>query len=372
MEHSRRDFLKYVMALSATGVAIDPLRVVAATASSQEFLVVGSLSKAVCANLTKQTAKHIEIGFLAHSLLRHPKYPMRYLAMEKWGPHAAVVDFDTEEVKQLSSGGKNHFYGHGRYVAEKKAFYVSRVSLDTGKGYMVAYDHETFEPGEAILTTPGGLHECHRMADNTFAVTSSGMKADDYGDPRKGNRVAKSALTFVDIIGSGKVTRELTIDDKEQIIGHFEVTKHGKIIALTSPVRQFKGNDMRTASKDNSGYIYISKDGKEPLKLLDWGYQLNRQIKGEILSIALNDDHTRAAVTNPLAGNVMLLDIVNDKVIRSIDAPFRGIVWDPTLKGYIGSERNLVWIDPDFKKMTRLPIECKPGFSSSHSIFETV
>lgn len=372
MEHSRRDFLKYVMALSATGVAIDPLRVVAATAASQEFLVVGSFTKAVCANLTKQTAKHIEIGFLAHSLLRHPKYPMRYLAMEKWGPHAAVVDFETEEVKHISSGKQNLFYGHGRYVEEKKAFYMSRVSLETGKGYMVAYDPETLEQGEAILTTPGGLHECRRMPDNTFAVTSSGMKADDYGDPRKGHRIAKSALTFVDIINTGKVTKELTIDDDKQIIGHFEVTKHGKIIALTSPTRQFLGDDMRTASKDNSGYIYISKDGNEPLKLLDWGYKLNRQIKGEILSVALNDDHTRAAVTNPLVGNIILIDLVNDKVIKSLDAPFKGIVWDPTLKGYLGTDQNLVWIDPDFNKMTRLPIECKAGYSSSHSIFETV
>ncbi len=373
MEHSRRDFLKYVMAFTASaGIAIDPLRVLAAASSAQEYLVVGSFTKAVRANLTQQTVKQLEIGFLAHSLLRHPKYPHRYLAMEKWGPNAAMVDFETDEVRKIPSGNKYSFYGHGRYVPEKNAFYVARVSVETGKGYLVAYDPETYEVKESIHVCMGGLHECRRMPDNTYAVTNSGIKADDYGDPRKGHRVEPSALTFVDIVGGGKVVKQLPIEDDQQIIGHFEVTKHGQIIALTSPSRQFLGQDMRTASRHNSGYVYFSPDGKQPLKIMDWGHRLQTQIKGEILSVALNEDHTQAAVTNPLAGNVVLIDMEKQSVIRSLDAPFRGIVWDPVSKGYIGSAEKLVWIAPDFSKMTKLPIENKAGYSSSHSILETV
>ncbi|MDX1921784.1 MAG: DUF1513 domain-containing protein [Alphaproteobacteria bacterium] len=361
------------MALTAsTGLAIDPLRVFAAASTVQEYLVVGSYTKAVRANLTQQTVKQLEIGFLAHSLLRHPKYPHRYLAMEKWGPNAAMVDFETGEVKKVLGGENQHFYGHGRYVPEKNAFYVSRVSVETGKGYLAAYDPETYEAKDAIHVCMGGLHECRRMPDNTYAVTSSGVKADDYGDPRKGKRVEPSSLRFVDIVGSGKVVRDLSIQDDKQVIGHFEITKHGQIIALSSPLSQFLGGDLRTASRNNAGYVYFSRDGKEPLKEMDWGHDLQMQIKGEILSIALNEDHTQAAVTNPLAGNVVLLDLEKQKVIKSVEAPFRGIVWDPLSKGYIGSERHLVWIAPDFSKMTKLPIENKAGYSSSHSILETV
>lgn len=372
MEHSRRDFLKYVMALSTAGSTISPLRAMAAASISQECIVVGSLNKAIFANLTSQKTKEIDLGFQAHTFIRHPNYPSRYIGMEKWGPHAAVVDFHTEKVTPISSDGNNWFYGHGQYIEEKGMFYLARVSIETGKGYYVAYDPETYKPGEEVYVTPGGLHDCHRVADKTLAIATSGIKANEVGDPRKGTRVTKSSLAFVDIAGKGDVVRELTIDDDQQVIGHFQVTKHGKIIALSGPLRQMEVGDMRTASKDNSGYVYISKDGKEPLKLLDWGYQLNRQIKGEILSVALNDDHTRAVVTNPLAGNIILIDLVNDKVIASIDAPFRGIVWDSELKGYVGSERDLVWIDPDFKKMTRLPIISKVGYSNAHSIIVSV
>lgn len=371
MDHSRRDFLKYVMAISAAGSALRPLHVMAA-AASQECIVVGSLNKAVFANLTTQKTKEIELGFPAHTFIRHPKYPSRYLGMEKWGAHAAVVDFDTEKVTPISSAGNNWFYGHGRYIEEKGMFYLARVSLDTGKGYYAAYDPETYKPGEEVYVTPGGLHDCHRVADKTLAIATSGIKADEHGDPRKGTRVAKSSIAFVDIAGKGDIVRELTIDDPQQVIGHFQVTKHGKIIALSGPLRQMGTADMRTADPNNSGYVYISPDGVQPLRVLNWGKDLGREIKGEILSVTLNDDHTRAVVTNPLAGNIVLIDLVNDKVLKSIDATFKGVVWDNTLKGYIASNERLVWIDPDFTKMRLLPNECKVGFQNPHSIIEIV
>ncbi|MDX1921785.1 MAG: DUF1513 domain-containing protein [Alphaproteobacteria bacterium] len=350
---------------------MSPLRVLARSAT-QECIVVGSVNKAVYANLSTQTVKQVDLGFPGHAFIRHPKYPSRYLTTQKWGANAAVVDFETETVMKIDAGKENWFYGHGHYIEEKDAFYLARVSLETGKGYYAAYDPETYKPGEAFQVTPGGLHDCHRMADKTLAIASSGVRAEKYSDPNKGMRIAKSSIVFVDIAGKGNVVRELTIDDPWQMIGHFQVTKTGKIIALTCPQKQLDNYNMRTADHNNSGYVYFSSDGKQSLKVMDWGHDLQTQIKGVILSIALNDDHTRAAVTNPLVGNIVLLDVVNEKVLKSINAPFKGVVWDDSLKGYLGTDRQLVWISPDFDKMTRLPIESAAGFQNPHSIIETV
>jgi hypothetical protein len=364
MQHSRRDFLKYVLALTATSVQLDPMSAFAAANANKNVLMFGSKNRVFMADLAKQSIHSLFIGFTGHGFLQHPKNPSRFLVLEKWGSHGVDINFETGKAIRINSGKDFLFYGHGIFVEELKAVFTSRVSISSGKGYLTGYDPETYKIKYHYQAAPGGLHDCHRLADNTFMIASMGLRADYLGNPLHSTRIEKSALVNIDLIHGGKILRTMPADNPDAAMAHFTVTKTGKLMALSVPAAD---------AKDQRGYVFISSDGKKPLRQMAWGEQLDAKISGEILSIALNEDHSRAAVTNPNGKVVVLIDMNEEKVIKHLDVELKGISYDPEQKKYIGTDKQMVLIDENFNDMTVFPMDNDGlGFFSSHNLYTHV
>jgi hypothetical protein len=366
MMQSRRAFLKSMVVLAAAGVTLSPAHVWGAMQQKERScLVVGSDRAACIVDLENMVGKRVEVGFFAHSFAPHPD-PARFVGMTKWERGAAEVNFETGKARQIPIEPGWEFYGHAAYVPEKKLIFFSRVDNSTGKGYLTGYDPETYKIMENFQVTPGGLHECLRMADNTYVVSSSGLHR-NVGLAQMGRgsnfdgakRVAPSALVRVDLLGSGKVISELTIDNPNYQMAHFRVTKAGQILAIGAGLTAAVG-----------GSIYYSPDGKQPLrwveippemqKEIDAGIEWNaitrpnlRNIAKEVLSIALNGDHTRAAVTYPPAGKIILIDMTQGKVVNMFDqlakdVVGRNVAYDPVTDRLISGGLSLSYLNDTF------------------------
>jgi hypothetical protein len=348
---SRRDFMGYMLALTASGAILQPIEALAEATAPRESLIVGTDNSASLINLISHTVNQIVLSFKPHSFIQHPQVSSRFIAIEKWGPNAAEVDFETGSVKPLENDDTHHFYGHGFYQKQGNTVFISRVDKQTGLGYFTGYKLDDYTIINHYHVAPGGLHECRHLPDDTVMVTSSGIKADNYAAPQSGTRVAPSALLHIDVNASVKVIGEMPIPDDEQILGHFSITKAGQILALSGP---------KPGPETGSGKLYYSPNIHTPLKAITFDANLQNRTQGEMLSVALNTDETRAAVTNPTGKNIILIDMLAGTVIKTMQRNWHGVAFDPLQKMFVGSYPGLDVVDDTFKEIKKFQLE-KPA-----------
>jgi hypothetical protein len=366
MIHSRRRFLKSLLALPAVGVAMYSLRSLASPAEIKNYLVVGSDKGASLVDLDAHTVKHVSLDFSPHSFVPHPSLPMRFVGIEKWGWDAAEVDFEKGTARPIPSGDGFQFYGHGIYIEEHKAVFIARVDTKTGLGHLVGYDPITYEILRDFQVAPGGLHDCHRLSDGTLMFASSGIRL--IGDKVKGDKkpylaplingehVAPSALIRIDI-QDGKVLGQLPIEDEIQSIGHFAVTKNGEVLALC------------TSRKGRVGNLYYSPNLTGPLKPVKFNPDIQARLIGEMLSVALNADHSHAAVTNPASSTVILVDMKTGEVLKTQNEMLLNIAFNPKHPSFLGSFKKLKIIDDAFTHVDDFALnDPNPSLNGAHSI----
>jgi hypothetical protein len=162
---------------------------------------------------------------------------------------------------------------------------------------------------------------------------------------------------------NGKVLSELKIDDPQQIMAHFAITDNGAILALSGPFQ---------ATQDVHGKLYYSPDGVTPLRSLIWDQKTDKELKDEMLSIALNKDHTRAAVTNPVSGIVTLVDMKEGRIIKTIHESFHSMAFDQTSNVFVGAYKQLKRLDDDFSKEDIVTLSGNELFDGAHSLLRLI
>lgn len=362
---SRRDFLVSLAALGAAGAVFHPFRMVLGTQTpSRNWLIVAGGDFACLVDLEKQTLKTLPIGYNAHSFMPHPAGGLRFIGIEKWGPNATDLDFASGKTRPLNSGEGYHFYGHGIYSPDHKNVFITRVDHKTGLGHLVGYDPESHEILNDFQVTPGGLHECQRLPDGSMMVTSSGISSTDYANPQLGKRQEASALKRVDLGGSGEVIGQLAIEDDHQILGHFTVTGKGQILALSGPA----------PGKSRHGYLYYSPAPTESLRRLTFDPALESTLIGEMLSVALNQDQTRAAVTNPASKTSILVDMEEGKVLNFVqfNQKTSSIAFDTSRNQFLTGSIVLKAIDEGFEHQEPFTLThsnaSMPAIDGAHSL----
>lgn len=357
--------MTYILALGAAGAVFHPFRLSLAGAPAGyggRFLIVGGSGGACLIDLQARALKFLKLGFEAHSFLPHPAGGLRFIGMEKWGPSAADLDFETGAVKPFNSGEHFHFYGHGLYSPAHKNIFITRVDHTTGLGHLVGYDPDTLEIRNDFQVTPGGLHECHWLPDGSMMVTSSGISPGGYANPQAGKRSEPSALKRVDMEGKGEVLGQLAIEDDDQILGHFTITGKGQILALSGPVPRGPPH----------GYLYYSPTPTEKLRRLEMGPELEAHLKSEMLSVALNGDQTRAAVTNPASGTIILVDMVEGKILTFAHQEARSVAFDRFDGKFLTGMGALTAIDENFARMEPFTLTTAapqmPATGGAHSL----
>lgn len=359
MKLSRRAFCNLVGGLALTAHWASPLRLCAAEAVKGDAIIVGSMQDACFIDLAAQTLTHVPLGFMAHSFIQHPTKKNTFLAIEKWGPHAAEVDFTKQKVtKPIRTPEGTWFYGHGVYREEDKAFYITRVDLKTGLGHLVAHEGDEYAPTHSLQVAAGGLHECHFLPDRTLLVTSSGIRSYGDGQPQAGTRVEKTALVHVDM-NAGRVLSRMDVDNEDQILGHFRISNHGPILALSG---------ARPAGKDKGGRLYFAEGAGKAFRMVDLGDDVLSRIQGEMLSIALDEDRRVAAVTNPVSEIMLLVDMQTGQLKEKHKDDALGVVYDKAQRAFVATGTGVKKIAGDFLKNE--PLNITTGFKNKKRMLD--
>jgi hypothetical protein len=356
---SRRAFLQGSAAIASTA-ALAGLMPKWAGAATHPYLITSKGRKKqtslVAISLLSGGAITVPLGFEPHSFLQHPRHPNRIWAIEKWGANAAEIDLHEGQVRKvLRCPSNKQFYGHGLFAADGTTLFIVRVDLTKGIGHLVGFDTATYQQVEDYQVTVGGLHDSQLLPDGTMLVTSSGLYEYHDDDKHDFKRIEDSSLVHIDL-QSGKKLEQKFIHDDARVIGHFAQTAGGGIIALTSIA------DEAISEKD-FGHIYLGNVQSNKLRKLDID-PATGPYKGEMLSVAANDDGTMAMITNPNGRKMVVIDPKNGTYITTLMmAGTAGVCYYKPARQFISSAPSGVYSieehsDPNFKMRRLSPQVC--------------
>ena len=317
-------------------------------------------------DLSTTEATFIPLEFTPHSYIHNPTEPTRVWAVEKWAAHTVEIDVrKAKSTRKLQNPKGAVFYGHGLFWKEKNLLLITCVDLKTGQGRLAGYDHTTLQQVAEFDVTPGGLHDCHFISDDTILIASSGIKSTSEYPSQTGPRLEPSALVEFNL-STGKVLSKKAIADDDQLIGHFNRLADGTIIALSTPCPSSR-------VRAEHGNVYFARPNSElqrmPLDLLNLP---QTPFKGEMLSVTTDEKHNIAAITNPGSSTVLFLDTKQAKIVHRFPLNGNGMAFDPEL-GFLSSGTTLAQIDLDAHTTRTLTFKNKNSPSgtfraSAHSL----
>ena len=245
----------------------------------------------------------IPVPFLGHGLAFHPNKPGLAVLFEKRGPGACEINLETLEVNRVIPTKDNrHFYGHGTYSADGKILYASETIIE-GKfeGAIIMRDSESMEEIGSFPSYGARPHDCQLLSDKrTMIITNGGGMFDEF---------EKGSVTYVDTI-THSLLKKLPVENKKLNAGHVAVAQNGSICLVSAP-REGLGFEKYT------GGISIAKEGDHltgvnaPRKLLD-------KLKGETLSVCIDNTNNTAVTMTPDAGEILFWDLAKKQLRHRI------------------------------------------------------
>jgi len=370
MRTSRREFLVGLSLLSAAGLTGSfPVIARAAEIPDNRYLMVGSGTSICAINLKNRQVHSVPVGFLGHGFVQNPLRPERVWAIEKWGRAAVEIDFKKGEVSQrMTCPETAAYFGHGFFAPEGNVLYIVQTDLLTGLGHLIGYDNGTFAQVRDYQVTPGALHDCHLLPDQTFLVVSHGstMTIGPNKEHKYQPMLENSSLMRFDP-RTNKVVDKKSIEDKDQILAHFAVTQNGSLIAIglprpeTDPTLPTDPLNPGNVDLKHGGAVYFGGLDEPGLRRVVLPDDVKVKLRGEVLSIAVDEAAHLAAVTNPASKTVLFIDLTNGIYIGQIGADAYGISYDPVMKEYLCSGGKISGIPDNRKDVSPFPVKTMTG-----------
>ncbi len=338
MRFTRREFLAQTSILLGACAIGYPLPSFATSIDDHvPHLVVGADNKVCAINLKTSIEMTVEIPFRVHACLQNPLKLNRFLSIEKWGAHASEVDFSNLSItKMLQSPPGTQYSGHGFFSAKGDAAFLTVADYNSGKGYLTGYDTRDYKQISHDQITVGSLHDCYHQEDGTLLVISDGLKFLQDMSELSSQRLEPGAIIRMNL-SNNHIMDRYDISDADQALGHLKVTKQGNIFVLSTPTGD---------NKSRKGNIYFMKAGEKKLSKVALPMDVYQGLKGEFLSIALDEERHVAAVTNPHGRTVVLIDTLKGEYIQHIKGTaFTNVAYDPVGKKFILGGKKIATLD---------------------------
>lgn len=370
MRLSRRNFLHLSSALAA-GAAFLPSYLLAAESISKRHIILGALvggDETMCrVHLATNRADSVTIGFKGHSYIQNPKNPDQFWTFEKWGPHAALVDFkEGQIISRLDAGTDRPFFGHAAYALDSGIIYAMRYDYADAVGYVTGYDTTTYKKVIEYKATTGSPHDCRMMDDGTLMIGSNGNKlAPKYPAPTFIAQLEPSALVRFDL-SNGKVLHKMVVKDSYQLASHFKILKDGSVLAVTKSNFGIMGSH---------GKVYFGKMGDDELKPVMLPVEVQDKLQDEVLSLDVDEERALAVISNPAGRTLMVVDARSGTFLRAIENPAKCVSFDPDSKTFYTAGGSLYALDRDVMHIAPVQVRLTgeaagdmPSFVSSHSL----
>lgn len=291
----------------------------------------------VASDLDKYTSFSVPLMFFGHGISKHPENPNLFAVFEKRGKGACEVDLEAQRVvRMIETKPEREFYGHGTYIVGRdELFAAETVVSNNHEGLLVVRDSNTMQELDAFPTYGSRPHDLHLLSDNkTLMVTNGGGL---YGEKEKGS----VALIDVD---SYQLIEKYEVDNTSINAGHVARSANGNMAVVSAP------RDGITVKKPVGG-ITIG-GGSRPFVRAIMPPLLEKRLKGETLSVCVDEKNQRALTTTPDAGLALVWDMKNGKLVKKFNLEMpKGVCLTANKKHFVISHiengPGLTFIDVD-------------------------
>lgn len=234
----------------------------------------------------RPSAEPIPTTFLPHGFAFHPSRPELVAAFEKHGPGACEVDLvERRVIRAVPTAASRSFYGHGAYAADGSVLYAAETVREGRAGVLVIRDAGTLAELGELPTFGRAPHDCTLVDNGAVMVVAHGGGALDDASPE-----AAPCVTWIEL-ASGKLLERMTLASPRFNAGHVALGAGGDLALVSAP------RDGLDPTR-SLGALTLRRAGGRA-RTVDAPRQVIERMKGETLSVLLDEARGLVAATNP-------------------------------------------------------------------------
>lgn len=245
------------------------------------------------------------IGFWGHGFTPRIDKPHVVLLTEKHGQGCCEVDLLQRKVlRRVKTVAGREFYGHSAFSPDGKLWYCTEAETgdESYHGVLAVRDADSLELRDETFPTHGvAPHDCILIDDgDTLVITNGGgrLERDD----------ELPCVAYVDV-KSGEKRRLLQFKDKRINAGHIAMTSRGELVCVSAP-----REGIPTSDPSHLGAISFYDPAKDAVTTAD--DPIRARMKGETLSVAINEKTMVVGATNPAGHIVTFWDFRSGKLVK--------------------------------------------------------
>lgn len=260
-------------------------------------------------DVTSPQAKPIpEIGFLGHGFTPRIDKPHIVLITEKHGQGCCEVDLLQGKIlRRVETVGGREFYGHSSFSPDGKLWYCTEAETGDGSyhGVLAVRDADSLELRDKTFPTHGvAPHDCILIDNGATLVITNGGGPLDRDDELP-------CVAYVDV-KTGEARRVLKFSNRKINAGHIAMTSRGELVCVSAPREGIPNGDP-----DYLGAISFYDPAKDAVTTAQ--DPVRAKMKGETLSVAINEKTMIVGATNPAGNIVTFWDFRSGKLVRQYE-----------------------------------------------------
>lgn len=297
--------------------------------------------------------RYIQLDFQPHGVAQDPWNLNIISVFEKKGPGACEINLNTgTKTRDISTLEGRHFYGHGVYSVDGKKLYCTETVLATQEGLIAVRDAKTLKLEGEFPSYGANPHECHLVDDGKIIAITNGGGTKSSG--------LTPCVSYVDV-ASQKLIDKYEMQDERFNTGHLQISKNRDLVVISAPRDGLADTELGAIS-------VLGKNGK--LETFSTPSEIVKQLKGETLSVCIDESRGVFAATSPKGNFVSFWNLKNNKFISQIPLTSpRGIIMSVNNHFFIvssGADASLMLIDAQTLRPLPESQVAKAGFSGSH------
>lgn len=249
-----------------------------------------------------------EIGFLGHGFTPRIDKPHVVLITEKHGQGCCEVDLLQGRIlRRVKTVAGREFYGHSSFSPDGKLWYCTEADTGDGSyhGVLAVRDADSLELRDEAFPTHGvAPHDCILIDDGaTLVITNGGGPLDHDNE--------LPCVAYVDV-KTGEKRRLLTFKDKRINAGHIAMTSRGELVCVSAPREGIPSSDPAFL-----GAISFYDPARDTVTTAE--DPVRAKMKGETLSVAINEKTMIVGATNPAGNIVTFWDFLSGKLVKQYE-----------------------------------------------------
>lgn len=272
-------------------------------------------------NYSARTRRLIDLDFFAHGLALNPSLPGHIALFEKKGRGACEIDLISRRVvRTINTVKERLFYGHGTYSTDGSLLYCTESYKSGLDGVIAVRDAKNLQLLGTFPSYGKEPHEC-RLTHNgkTLVVTNGG--GEKHSEPPN--------IAYIDI-ASEQLLNRLMLSNSKINTGHMALGAEEQLVVVSAPrpglavddlggVSMGKIDPSRHAAGQANREPFVNKGRDGQLKSMQSPFQIIQKMKGEALSVAIQNKLQIAAVTHPDGNMVTFWSIPKQQLLKVIE-----------------------------------------------------